>query len=75
MSGDARGLVERVRRYTELPVAVGFGISTRAQVEAVGEFADAAVVGSALVAAVHKAGAKDSARVASEFIRELTHQE
>jgi tryptophan synthase alpha chain len=71
VSDDARGLVERVRRYTELPVAVGFGISTRAQVEAVGEFADAAVVGSALVAAVHKAGAKDAAHVAGEFVKEL----
>jgi tryptophan synthase alpha chain len=71
VSGDARGLVERVRRYTQLPVAVGFGISTRAQVEAVGEFADAAVVGSALVAAIHKAGAKDAARVAGAFVHEL----
>jgi tryptophan synthase alpha chain len=71
VSGDARELVERVRRYTELPVAVGFGISTRAQVEAVGEFADAAVVGSALVAAIYKAGAKDAARAAGAFVREL----
>ena len=71
VSGDARELVERVRRYTELPVAVGFGISSRAQIEAVGEFADAAVVGSALVAAIYKAGAKDAARAAGAFVREL----
>jgi tryptophan synthase alpha chain len=70
VSGDARELVERLRTYTEIPIAVGFGISTRAQVEAVGEFADAAVVGSALVATAHAAG-KDAARVAGEFVRQL----
>jgi tryptophan synthase alpha chain len=71
VSGDARELVDRLRRYTKTPVAVGFGISTRAQVEAVGEFADAAVVGSALVAVVHKAGEKNAARAAGEFVRQL----
>ena len=39
----------RLRRHTELPVAVGFGIRTSAQAEAVARIADAAVVGSALV--------------------------
>src|SRR6266851_3682077 len=38
MPEDASGLVERLRRYTDLPVAVGFGISTSAQFKAVGEF-------------------------------------
>jgi tryptophan synthase alpha chain len=71
VSGDARELVERLRQWTAIPIAVGFGISTRQQVEAVGKFADAAVVGSALVAAVHAAGEKDAARVAGEFVTEL----
>jgi tryptophan synthase alpha chain len=71
VSGDASKLVARLRHYTDIPIAVGFGISNRAQVSAVGEFADAAVVGSALVAAVHKAGAKNAARVAGEFVRQL----
>ncbi len=71
VSGDARGLVERLRKYASVPVAVGFGISTRAQVEAVGEFADAAVVGSALVAAAHAAGAKGAAKAAGEFVKAL----
>jgi len=44
-----RSQVGRVRRATELPVAVGFGISTPKQAAWIGEFADAAVVGSALV--------------------------
>ena len=42
-------LVERVRRHTDLPIAVGFGISRREHVLDVGQHADAAVVGSALV--------------------------
>jgi tryptophan synthase alpha chain len=41
--------VARIRRHTKLPVAVGFGISTRAQVAEVAALADGVVVGSALV--------------------------
>jgi tryptophan synthase alpha chain len=51
---DARDLVTRLRRYTELPIAVGFGISTPEQFAAMGEFADAAVVGSAIVQAIER---------------------
>ena len=47
--GDVRAAVERLRRHTELPVAVGFGIKTPGQAAAVAAVADAAVVGSALV--------------------------
>jgi tryptophan synthase alpha chain len=49
MTRDAEALVNRVRAITDLPVAVGFGISTPEQVRAVWRFADAAVVGSAIV--------------------------
>ena len=45
-------LVDRVRRHTDLPVAIGFGISRREHVLDVGRRADAAVVGSALVRAL-----------------------
>ncbi len=51
---DARDLVTRIRRFTQLPIAVGFGISTPAQFAAVGEYAEAAVVGSALMEAIEK---------------------
>jgi tryptophan synthase alpha chain len=47
--------VRRVRRFTELPLAVGFGISLPAHISALGGIADAAVVGSALVAEIEKA--------------------
>ncbi|MBX7060759.1 MAG: tryptophan synthase subunit alpha [Pyrinomonadaceae bacterium] len=52
ISNDAERLVARVRKFTDLPIAVGFGISTHEQIEAVWKFADAAVVGSAIVAEI-----------------------
>ena len=42
-------MVERIRAVTQLPIAVGFGLSHPEHVRKVGEWADAAVVGSALV--------------------------
>jgi tryptophan synthase alpha chain len=49
--------VTRVRASTELPVAVGFGISTPAHARSVAEFADGVIVGSRLVRAVDEGGA------------------
>lgn len=53
-SSAAETMVNRARRYTELPIAVGFGISTREQIEDVWHYADAAVVGSAIVAEIER---------------------
>jgi tryptophan synthase alpha chain len=49
ISGDAAGLVTRIRAHTDLPVAVGLGISNGAQAAQVASFADGVIVGSALV--------------------------
>ena len=54
-SSAAEELVRRARAVTDLPVAVGFGISTSGQIEEVWEYADAAVVGSAIVAEIERA--------------------
>ncbi len=54
MSIDAKKLVERLRNFTDLPVAVGFGISNSQQVLETQKYADAAVVGSAIVAEIMK---------------------
>jgi tryptophan synthase alpha chain len=43
------GAIARLRRHTDLPIAVGFGLKTAEQVAMVGELAEAAVVGSAIV--------------------------
>ncbi|MGI8813488.1 MAG: tryptophan synthase subunit alpha [Pyrinomonadaceae bacterium] len=53
-SGGARVLVERARRFTDLPIAVGFGISSAEQIREVWQYADAAVVGSAIVAEIER---------------------
>jgi tryptophan synthase alpha chain len=54
LADDAQGLVKRIRKFTKLPVAVGFGISNAGQFAQVGQFADAAAVGSAIVQAVEQ---------------------
>jgi tryptophan synthase alpha chain len=60
LAGGIPEAVARIRRHTALPVAVGFGISTRAQVAEVAASADGVVVGSALVNAVRDGlGARD----------------
>ncbi len=71
LAADAKGLVERIRKFTKLPVALGFGISTPEHVRAVAEFADAAVVGSALVALIEKTPAGDAPKAVGEFVRGL----
>ena len=53
-SRDAEILVKRLRKFTDLPIAVGFGISTKDQVAEVWKYAEAAVVGSAIVAKIIK---------------------
>jgi tryptophan synthase alpha chain len=64
LAGDAGDLVKRIRKYTKLPVVVGFGISTGAQFAQVGAFADAAAVGSAIVQAVEQNPGREAQAVA-----------
>ena len=71
VAGDASELVARLRKFTTLPVAVGFGISNAEHVKAVGEFADAAVIGSALVALIEKTPPTEAATAVGRFIAEL----
>jgi tryptophan synthase alpha chain len=71
VAGDAAELVGRLRQFTSLPIAVGFGISNAGHVKAVGEFADAAVVGSALVALIEKTTPAQAAAAIGEFIAGL----
>jgi len=58
---DLPALARRARRFSKLPLAVGFGISQPGHVSVLGGIADAAVVGSALVAEVEKAPTPDAA--------------
>lgn len=65
--------VEALRMLTDLPIAVGFGISTAAHVRQVGVHAEGAIVGSALVRCLSNASdaGSDVATVASEFVAGL----
>jgi len=70
LTSDAEALVKRVRSISGLPAAVGFGISTAEQVRAVWHFADAAVVGSAIVQEIERlSGQPDLLKRIGEFAR------
>ena len=72
MTRDAETLVKRVRSVSDLPVAVGFGISSPEQVRAVWRLADAAVVGSAIVTQIEKLGdSPDLVKHIGDFARSL----
>ena len=71
VASDAPELVARLRQFTKLPIAVGFGISNAAHVRAVGTFADAAIVGSALVGLIETTEPRDAAKVVGEFVAGL----
>jgi tryptophan synthase alpha chain len=67
-----RAQVARVRRATALPVGVGFGISTPQQAAWIAGFADAAVVGSALVERIERTkGSNKKAKQAGAFVAQL----
>jgi tryptophan synthase alpha chain len=71
-SQSAESLVARVRKISKLPVAVGFGISNAAQVAGVWRYADAAVVGSAIVAEIERlSSTPDLPTAIGEFARTL----
>ena len=71
VASDAPALVARLRQFTKLPIAVGFGISNAAHVKAVGEFADAAIVGSALVSLIEKTPRGEEAQAVGRFVAGL----
>ena len=71
VSGRSFELLDRVKAHTNLPLAVGFGISSRAHVEAVGKTAEAAVVGSALIKVMLESPREELVERTSRFVAEL----
>ena len=71
MTSDAAALVARIRRWSKLPVAVGFGISSAQHVAQVAEFADAAVVGSAIVELIERSTPESAPGEVARFISGL----
>ena len=71
LASSAGALVKRARAVTELPLAVGFGVSSPAQVREVQSLADAAVVGSAVVHAIEERYTAGGAAAIEQFVRWL----
>jgi len=76
VAADAAALVARIRRFcgageTRLPVAVGFGISNAEHVAQVAEFADAAVIGSAVVELIERSTLGSAPGAVARFIKGL----
>ena len=71
LASGLSGLVGRIRRHTDLPVLVGFGVSRREHVEAIGRFADGAVVGSALLDAIDRSPPELTLQTARDFVTGL----
>ena len=73
VSVEAEKLVNRMRQFSSLPIAVGFGISNAAQVADVSRYADAVVVGSAIVAEMERlADAPGLVEGVSQFLDRIT---
>jgi len=71
LATDAGALVDRIRRWSKLPVAVGFGISNAEHVAKVAEFADAAVIGSAIVELIERSTPESAPGAVARFIKGL----
>jgi len=73
VSGDAAGLVKRTRAHTDLPVAVGLGVSSGAQAAQVAAFADGVIVGSAFVRRLMDApGTREGVQAITDLTTELS---
>jgi tryptophan synthase alpha chain len=72
LSDELPEFLARVRARTDIPLAVGFGISARDHVRRVGELADAAVVGSAFVRSIGEAAPAERTARARAFMEEIT---
>jgi len=68
---DVAGKISRIRRQTALPVGVGFGIRDAATARAVAQFADAVVIGSAIIQEMEAAPAGEQVSRAGRFIRDI----
>ena len=75
VSTEAEKLVNRMRQFSPLPIAVGFGIANAAQVHDVHRYADAVVIGSAIVAEIERlqGATTDLAQQVGNFVKELSY--
>lgn len=69
---DLPEFLGRIRSRTAIPLTVGFGITKREHVEAVGKVADAAAIGSAIIAAIDSAAGQSPAQRVREYIEDVS---
>ena len=70
---EAPALVQKIRNFSNLPIAVGFGISNPQQVQYLSKFSDAIVVGSAIVKRIEEnAGSKNLLKNVTSFTKQLS---
>ncbi|MDD6270165.1 MAG: tryptophan synthase subunit alpha [Oscillospiraceae bacterium] len=67
---DIGSIIKVIREHTEVPCAVGFGISTPVQAQKMASLSDGAIVGSAIIKIIEKYG-RDSAEYVGEYVREM----
>lgn len=67
---DVGAIVEIVRQHTDLPCAIGFGISTPEQAQHMAQYADGVIVGSAIVKIVERYG-RDAAPHVGDYVRDM----
>ncbi|HEY5477627.1 MAG TPA: tryptophan synthase subunit alpha [Tepidiformaceae bacterium] len=72
MPTDLGDFLARIRKQTDLPLAVGFGISTREHVVTVGKIADAAIVGSAVIGTIDAGDGSSRPERLRDFVKEMT---
>jgi len=72
---DLKPYIDRVRRHTSLPIAVGFGVSNPEHVAQIGEIADGAVIASAMINFLDTAPIDEQAQVAERYVRGLRGEE
>lgn len=72
---DLKPYVDRVRGYTNLPIAVGFGVSNPEHVAQIGELADGAVIASAMINFLDTAPVDEQAQIAERYVRGLRGEE
>ena len=72
LSPSLPALVARVRRHTDLPIAVGFGVSKAEHVASIGQLCEAAVIGSAIVDVIEQAPPGECVRRVRAYVEEVT---
>lgn len=71
LSGGVEGLARRIRKHSDLPILVGFGVSRREHVDNIARFADGSVMASAMLDSVSKVPVEEAVETAARFIRGL----